>query len=210
MVKPDIAVCMDMSLKLVVQFKNLFWLIQTQIPTATQLENTAEFMMNEVSSISIGIFQRFCDIDCSIKVGICGVSTLKAGELRLTRAILLINMPASAAGPARVARVNRYNRHSRKLGFVLNKISKLTKTPFPKLVSLRSGNPDPKAFEVLNRYGFLRAFSATNDPLGNDVVGVSFKSSLSAGKLFQVTLGKFAPFLLQLLSELLVWSEPLS
>src|SRR5436190_22863411 len=66
MVKPDIAFCMDMSLKFVVEFKNLFWLVQTQIPTATQLEYAAEFMMDEVSSISIGIFQRFCYIDCSI------------------------------------------------------------------------------------------------------------------------------------------------
>src|SRR5215510_1589547 len=105
-------------------------------------------------------------------------------------------MIAFRASLARVTRVYRLHFHSGQRRLVFNMPSQLRKCPLTHPISLLFPEPCPvsDAIKVFDGYSSTGVCSFSNDLLGNRMVGIRFKASLSTRDRFQFTLGVQWPF----------------
>src|SRR5688572_4633557 len=110
--------------------------------------------------------------------------------------VLFTHMIALRTSSARVTRIYRLRFHSGERRFVFYILSQLPKCPLTHAVSLLPPEPCPvsDAFEVFDGYSSSGVCSFRNDFLCNRMVGIRFKSSLSARERFQFTFGVQWPF----------------
>src|SRR5262245_13078051 len=124
------------------------------------------------------------------------ISAFIAQEHISSYSILFAHMIAFWTSSARVTGVYRLHFHSRKRSLVLDISSQLRKCPLTHAISLLLPEPGPvsDAFEVFDGYSSTGVCSFSNDLLGNRMVGIRFKASLSTRERFQFTFGVQWPF----------------
>src|SRR5574343_267571 len=113
-------------------------------------------------------------------------------KLRLRFPVSLINMPAMAASTAGILRIDQNHRNANNLGFVLNKTPKLIKRPFFKSFTLCFSNslPAVKTLQIFKGNRTTGIFSKLNNLLRNYMVGVTFKTCLSARDFLEMSFGR--------------------
>src|SRR5215831_5993330 len=110
--------------------------------------------------------------------------------------ILSTHMIAGRTSLTRVSRVYRLHFHSGKRRLVFNVPSQLRKCPLTHAISLLLPEPCPvsDAFKVFDGHSSTGVCSFRNDLLGNRMVGIRFKASLSTRDRFQFSFGVQWPF----------------
>src|SRR5262249_32987938 len=124
------------------------------------------------------------------------ISAFIAEEHISSYSILFTHMIAFWASLARVTRVYRLHFHAGKRRLVFYIPSQLRKCPLTHAISLLLPEPCPvsDALKIFDGYSSTGACSFRNDLLGNRMVGIRFKSSLSTRDRFQFTSGVQRPF----------------
>src|SRR5262247_273366 len=100
-------------------------------------------------------------------------------------------MIAFRASLARFTRVHRLHFHTGKRRLVFDIPSQLRKCPLTHPISLLFPEPCPvsNALKLFDGYSSTGVCSFRNDLLGNRMVGIRFKSSLSTRESFQFSFG---------------------
>src|SRR5215510_8617629 len=124
------------------------------------------------------------------------ISAFIAEEHISSYSILSTHMIAFWTSPTRITRVYRLHFHSGQRRLVFYVPSQLRECPLTHAISLLLPEPCPvsDAFEVFDGHSSTGVCSFRNDLLGNRMVGIRFKASLSTGERFQFTSGVQWPF----------------
>src|SRR5262245_33109671 len=124
------------------------------------------------------------------------ISAFIAQEHISSYSILFTHMIAFWASLARVTRIYRLHFHTGKRSLVFNIPSQLRKCPLTHAISLLLPEPCPvsDALKLFDGYSSTGVCSFRNDLLGNRMVGIRFKSSLSTRERFQFSFGVQWPF----------------
>lgn len=128
-------------------------------------------------------------------------TTFLTDEFGLGFSVGLGYVAAPIARPASIPGVYEEDRDTGKLGLVGDKPTEFVKGPFAESFALLFPNRYPEALEVFEDNTSSGVFGSLNDFLGNGVVGGALESSLPAGELFEVSLGRRGSFLLKVFFE---------
>src|SRR6201987_3129846 len=139
--------------------------------------------------------------DYQSSVAICGrrIVAGRTAEGGLIGPVLFCDVSTSAAFSRSIAWINQHEQHSGQGRFIGDKEPQLREGPTMQNRPLLAPSPDPKANtpEVLQDNRPLCAFSASNNLLGDYVIGVSGKTSLFTGELLQTPFSRASLLLLQ-------------
>lgn len=137
-------------------------------------------------------------------VSITAKPTRNALKLRLIAAVGAFGVPTLGTPLARIGGVNRNQRNAYHTSLVSEESAKLEERPvaaFGAIVFALNPRPLTDAGQIFNGNGAIRAFGTTDNALGDNVVHVGLKTSLTATELLEVTLGRARSLALQLCAK---------
>jgi hypothetical protein len=139
-------------------------------------------------------------VDRSVVIGVCRVIARYTPKLVLGLAVFFGYMPAFGALPAGIARVNSDQRYASKGGLVRQEQPELRKRPGVQNCPLLAPGLDSitNARQFFDGQPAIRAFSFSNDLLGNVVVYAGSEPSFFACEFLQPALGRSGLQLLKL------------